>query len=58
MAGIKGLSFIDHGFKRSEYSGTRVVDIPSTKLMSTSLKNAITWHKHGEGLMVHTDQGF
>ncbi|CAB0935638.1 hypothetical protein FRC0466_00136 [Corynebacterium diphtheriae] len=22
------LSFIDHGFKRSEYSGTRVVDIP------------------------------
>ncbi|AEX66656.1 hypothetical protein CDC7B_0457 [Corynebacterium diphtheriae C7 (beta)] len=28
MAGIKGLSFIDHGFKRPEYSGTRVVDIP------------------------------
>ncbi|AEX43204.1 hypothetical protein CD241_0137 [Corynebacterium diphtheriae 241] len=28
VAGMKGLSFIDHGFKRSEYSGTRVVDIP------------------------------
>ncbi|CAB0486495.1 hypothetical protein CIP101841_00074 [Corynebacterium diphtheriae] len=25
---MKGLSFTDHGFKRSEYSGTRVVDIP------------------------------
>ncbi|CAB0539850.1 hypothetical protein CIP107509_00528 [Corynebacterium diphtheriae] len=24
----EGLSFTDHGFKRSEYSGTRVVDIP------------------------------
>ncbi|MCW1087748.1 IS3 family transposase, partial [Streptococcus anginosus] len=23
----------------------------------TSLKNAITWHEPGEGLMVHTDQG-
>lgn len=31
---------------------------PSTKFTSTSLKNAIAWHKPGEGLMVHTDQGF
>ena len=30
---------------------------PSTKFTSTSLKNAITWHEPGEGLMVHTDQG-
>ncbi|STC65390.1 transposase-like protein [Corynebacterium diphtheriae] len=28
VAGTKGLSFIDHGSKRPEYSGTRVVDIP------------------------------
>ena len=31
---------------------------PSTKLTSTSLKNAIDWHEPDEGLMVHTDQGF
>lgn len=29
----------------------------STKFTSISLKNAITWHEPGEGLMVHTVQG-
>ena len=29
----------------------------STKFASISLKNVITWHEPGEGLMVHTDQG-
>ena len=31
---------------------------PSTKLTSTSLKNAMNWYQPAQGLIVHTDQGF
>lgn len=31
---------------------------PTTKFTATSLRNAIAWHDPGEGLIVHTDQGF